>query len=179
MKPKQTTKTINWAATILMILATGSLIAGCKKENLNDDLSSSVKEIASLSPSSVNSPWLVKSIGISAAHWSTNDMSAPDQTSCYGLLWSGAIPVVAETHDGGDTWEPHAILGLQNNFPLDISSRTAQTAHVIGWNYVQGGGNIIRTEDGGLTWQEEGANAFTSPASFPDVVHFFSSDNGV
>lgn len=171
------------ALIALVILFTIS----CKKETLNNATLNNATALFSSSNRDASaefspSPWIIKSIGVSFANRGISEMSAPDQTTCYGLLYNvfgSVLHDITVTHDGGDTWRSQTIAGLENNYLLDVDASNAQNVHVIGWNYLHGGGNIFRSEDGGDTWQREGANAFTDAASFPDAIHFFNPDYGV
>jgi len=109
-------------------------------------------------------------------------MSAHGSSDCYGIAGSddgSANQDVTFTHDGGATWQSVTIADLADNYIIDIFASSKTTAHVIGWNYVTGGGNVFKTTDGGQTWKREAANAFTNPASFPDDVAFFNASHGV
>ena len=83
------------------------------------------------------------------------------------------------THDGGQTWHTQTIPGLENNYLFGEAASNGKTIHVFGWNYVAGGGNVFRSNDGGAMWQREAANAYTDPASFPDEIKFFDPQHGV
>ena len=41
------------------------------------------------------------------------------------------------------------LTSLENNYLFGVAATTANTVHVIGWNYVSGGGNVFRSADGG------------------------------
>src|SRR5262245_57366487 len=152
MKPKLTIQKIHLNVTIAMVAAT-ILIVGCKKED-KDVLGLQSVAMQDTNqrdvPSFFYSAWLTKSSGTSIPNMGIADMSAPDQTTCYGLMYASMVTV---THDGGDTWHAQAIAGLLNNSVLGISSATAQSVHVIALDPVHGGGNIFRSQDGGNSWE--------------------------
>ena len=77
-------------------------------------------------------------------------MSEAGQTTCYGIIYDvlGApLNDIAITHDGGATWHPQTITGLENNDLYGVAATNAKTVHVFGWNHVSGGGNVFRSTD--------------------------------
>ena len=182
----KTIKQINHVVVLVMITATLMFTASCKKENLNEPTSS--KESISLSDANKNifnqfgfSPWHMRSSGVSAGQ-GIIDMSEPDQFTCYGIIFDGTFSPTNDitiTHNGGATWHPQTIAELNNNWIFGVAATTPRTAHVFGYNFNDGGGNVFRSTDGGTTWQREAANAYTDPASFPDAIEFFNPRDGV
>ena len=154
-------------STLFMITAALIVITSCRKHPIE---------------SVFISPWKLKSSGISDPHRGIIEMSAPDQTTCYGLIIdSNFAPSndITITHDGGKTWHFQTIAALEDNYDWGVAATDANTVHVIGWNYKKGGGNVFRSTDGGITWEREGANTYTDAASFPDAIKFFDPQNGV
>ena len=160
----------------------------CKKEALNEPTVSN--EAVSLSDANKNifnhfgfSPWHIRSSGESVPERVIGEMSEPDQFTCYGLVYDNlnitSLQDIAITHNGGASWHSQTISGLEDNTLYGVAATTPRTVHVFGANYVKGGGNVFRSTDGGTTWEREAANAFTDPASFPDVMEFFDPQNGV
>jgi len=41
-----------------------------------------------------------------------------------------------------------------------------------------GGGKIVKTSDGGETWEHQSSATFSSPNGFPNVIHFWDANNG-
>ena len=131
----------------------------------------------------VNAQWNERSSDFTAQR-GIIDMAAPDSRNCYGVAYDAAnfnnyLHEITVTHNGGHTWHAHTVDSLQDNWLLGIAAPSANTVHVIGWNFVNGGGNVFRSTDGGNTWEREAAGAFTDPASFPDNIVFFNARNGV
>ena len=160
----------NYVTTLVMLTATFIFTPSCKKrffENIP------------------LSKWEMKSSGVPAQQRGIIDMSAPDQTTCYGIVIDESnfegdfLHDITVTHDGGGTWHSQTIAGLDSNWLTGVAATNANTAHAFGWNYFNGGGNVFRSKDGGNTWQREAANAYTDLASFPDVIKFFDARNGV
>jgi hypothetical protein len=176
----------NYVVVAALTAAILMFTPSCKKESSNQSTSS--KEPISLSDANKNisnqfglSPWQIRS-SEAAPQQGIVEMSEPDQTTCYGIIFDGFFgPTsgITVTHDGGATWHSQLIAALENNYLFGVAATTAKTVHVIGWNYATGGGNIFRSSDGGITWQREAANAYTDAASFPDAIKFFNPANGV
>ncbi len=163
----KTTKKINHIVALAMITATLMLTASCRKQPVESIFSS---------------PWKLRSSGINAPQRGIIEMSEPDQITCYGLIIDNKFTPSHDltiTHDGGATWHSQTIAGLENNYDFGVAASDAGTVHVMGWNYKNGGGNIFRSVDGGITWQREAANAYTNAASFPDAIKFFNPEDGV
>jgi len=86
---------------------------------------------------------------------------------------------VSITHNGGATWRVQTIAELENNYLYGVAATSPGIAHVIGYNYVNGGRNIVHTTDGGVSWNREGADAYTNPGSFANAIQFFNPKDGV
>ena len=183
-------KKMKITVTATLIFAIIVFASSCKKENSND--ASDSNKPTSLSAANHNvvnqpafSPWQIVSSGVSVSQRGIIDMSASDQTTCYGIVidendfLGDPLHDITITDDGGKSWHSQTIPGLENNYLFGVAATTGNTAHVFGFNYANGGGNVFRSKDGGNTWQREAANAYTDPASFPDVIKFFDAQNGV
>ncbi len=133
----------------------------------------------------VNAQWLVRSSGFPAANTGIIQLSAPDQLNCYGIGYDAVnfggdlLDELTITHDGGMTWKAQSPACLNNQFIAGVSASSGEVVHIMGWDYINGGGNVFRSHDGGNTWSREAANAFTDPASFPDDIAFLNANDGV
>ena len=184
----KTIKQINHVIVLALITATVMFVVSCKKEISNAPTSS--KDPVSLSDANKDifnqfafSPWHMRSSGESVSERSIIDMSEPDQSTCYGIIFDNlgltSVHDISITHDGGATWHSQTIPGLENNQIYGVAANTASNVHVFGNDLVNGGGNVFHSADGGNTWQREAANAYTDPASYPDDIEFFDPKNGV
>lgn len=110
-----------------------------------------------------------------------NDMEVVSSNVAWGNTWNALATTpytqdFAKTIDGGLTWITGSIaapaaLSISNIWPID-----ADTCYVSMWS--SPGGAIYKTTDGGGTWNQVGANMFTQPTSFANVVYFFDAANG-
>jgi photosystem II stability/assembly factor-like uncharacterized protein len=173
----------NHVVAIVMIAATLVFTVSCKKENLNEPASLSAANSQDMSRQTAFSPWQKRSSGVSAPHRGIIEMSTFGQATCYGLMYneSGEPPYqdVSITHNGGATWQVKSKHKLENNYLFGVAATSSNTVHVVGWNYVDGGGNVFRSSDGGASWKREAANAFTHPESFPNAIQFFNPKDGI
>ncbi|MBA3648560.1 MAG: T9SS type A sorting domain-containing protein [Chitinophagales bacterium] len=93
---------------------------------------------------------------------------------------SNTTPVQSYTRtiDSGRTWVTGQVPASSSYNWSCLSAVDANTAWAMLYNS-SGGGGIWKTTDGGATWAQQGQGIiFTNSASFPDVVHFWSSDSG-
>ncbi|MEP7141541.1 MAG: hypothetical protein ABI707_01665, partial [Ferruginibacter sp.] len=179
---------ISQVVALIMMTSTLMFTVSCKKENSDEPTGSDHSERLSdvKNPDVFNksafSPWRIKSSGIAAQERGILEMSEPDQLSCYGIIFDGFYTPTHDitiTHNGGATWHSQTVAGLENNYIYGIAATTASTVHLIGWNYLDGGGNVLRSRDGGHSWHREAPNAYTDAASFPDAIAFFNPADGV
>lgn len=164
----KTTKRVVYVVALSMMVATLMVTSSCNKLPHPSEISLS--------------PWKLKSSGIAEPQRAIIEMAEPDQITCYGLITDANFTPshdITITHDGGATWHSQKIAGLENNYDFGVAASDASTVHVMGWNFATGGGNIFRSTDGGRSWQREGANTYTDPASFPDAIKFFNPHDGV
>jgi photosystem II stability/assembly factor-like uncharacterized protein len=82
--------------------------------------------------------------------------------------------------DGGNNFTTGTV-GSDTTFQFsNITAVSADTAWVAMFDQIaQQGGGIWRTTDGGANWVQQGAGLIYDSLSFPDVVHFWNSNEGV
>ncbi len=86
----------------------------------------------------------------------------------------------AITVNGGATWTVHAISSNPDWGILTGTATTADSAWALLFDFNIGGGKILATIDGGLTWtQQDSGVAFTGATSFPNFIHFWNSQEGI
>ncbi len=185
-----TNRAINTVATFLFFAVTTTFNFSCTKENMTESPSTQTSASATDAEGNIGklplSPWKQKSSGVSLPFRGIIEMSEPfkNGNTCYGIIWNGVSPIVPSsditiTHDGGETWHSQTVTPLTNDYLLGVAATTATTVHLIGWDFVNGGGKVYRSNNGGKSWQREGTNTFTNGTSFPDIISFFTPDDGV
>lgn len=126
--------------------------------------------------------WTTQLSNVNANNW-VQFIDAVDSNVCWGLAaartgQTNPVQEYTKTSDGGNTWFAGAITNAANHGPSCINALNADTAWVAMFNTTGGGGKILKTIDGGLSWIHQTTAAFTAPAGFPNVVHFFDANNG-
>lgn len=86
--------------------------------------------------------------------------------------------VFAKTSDGGNTWTGGTIPMGPEPYASNICPINADTAWASGidLDYVS---YIMRTDDGGQTWQRQFEEGYASATSYLNLVHFWDAQNGI
>ena len=129
--------------------------------------------------------WISQASGFTTANRALTYMSAVDSN----IVWAtasdagnliGACSDFTRTTDGGNTWTPGVITnttGLASSMIFGMDSLTAYVAMF--WVSGSKPMGIYMTSDGGATWARQTTASYSNSASFPDVVHFFNTNEGV
>ena len=85
------------------------------------------------------------------------------------------------TTDGGITWVPGTVSSAVSTYDWScFAAVDDQTAWAMLYDAGTGlHGYIYRTDDGGQTWNQQGANLYQASASFADVIYFWDDSTGV
>jgi len=122
------------------------------------------------------SEWIEQASGFPPLTIPVFSLSAVDSNIVWGGTQNGNR--FTRTINGGDTWTSGVIpntQGLGSAMIFGVSASKAYAAMVRNsGNKPQG---IYMTSDWGITWDRQ-ATAFNSPASFPDIVHFYNPNEG-
>lgn len=130
------------------------------------------------------SEWIVQNSGFATASRGVKYIHAVDSNLVWGTGYdgSGGAAVIQEftkTIDGGTTWTTGTINNCTGLEPAMIFALSKDTAYVP--MYKQTGTNpqgVYVTKNGGTTWSRQTTAAFSNASSFPNVVHFFNSNDG-
>lgn len=84
------------------------------------------------------------------------------------------------TTNGGTTWT-HGAINIGNTALKvnNISAVDNNTAWVSAVSTTLGKGGVWKTIDGGSSWVQQNATAYTDPLSFMNTVHFFNPTTGI
>lgn len=130
--------------------------------------------------------WISQATGFDIASRGISEIHIVDANTVWALAFdgSGAAANVQEftrTTDGGSTWTPGLIgMGDPNLEINSICAVDANTAWVSALIPADGNGQIFKTIDGGVTWEQQNPSGYqTTGSSFLNGVHFFDANNGV
>jgi photosystem II stability/assembly factor-like uncharacterized protein len=113
---------------------------------------------------------LQRAIGLTQSADPQLAFSAVDKNICWGCNYTNSQFI--RTTDGGTTWKVDTVgAGL---YCSNISAVDSSTA----WVSVVNPGGIYKTTDGGLSWTKD-TTIFKDANSYPFIMHFFDSNNGV
>jgi len=121
--------------------------------------------------SMAQSSWVLqRAIGLTQSADPQLAFSAVDKNICWGCNYTNSQFI--RTTDGGTTWKVDTVgAGLYcSNISAIDSSRA--------WVTVVNPGGIYKTTDGGLSWIKD-TTIFKEANSYPFIVYFFDSANGV
>ncbi len=131
----------------------------------------------------VPSAWVRQNTSFTSASRGIDQIFIVDQNTVWAKAYDGTNPSAyirefTRTNDGGNTWTPGTIsftnsanYGVSNIFAVDYNTAYACMFPISGT-----GGKILKTTNGGSTWQEQTSATFTD--SWANVVHFFNATDG-
>lgn len=127
--------------------------------------------------------WVMQNSNFSVLGRGIMWMYAVDTNVVWALGYDGTNPQAliqefTRTSNGGSTWKSGSIPGLSNHGPSCIVAVDSLTAWVAYYN-ANGGGKILKTTDGGLTWVHQSTATFAAPDGFPNIVYFWNHQKGV
>jgi hypothetical protein len=129
--------------------------------------------------------WISQSSGFPGPRVITN-ISAVDSNIVWASASNAGNPLWATSSDytmttnGGNTWKPGVITNTAGLIPAMIFGLDSLNAYIA--MYKISGTNtpgIYKTSDGGTTWARQTSASFSNNSSWPDVVHFFNTNDGV
>jgi len=127
--------------------------------------------------------WIMQASGFPTASRGIRDICAVDTNVVWALGFDGSstsAPQIQEftrTTNGGATWVARSIAGYSGSGLSMICAVDSMNAWIPVW-YASGGGTIIHTTDGGVTWNAQTTATFEAPNGFPNVVHFWNLNEG-
>ena len=128
--------------------------------------------------------WTKQNSGFTAVDRGIDQVDIVDANTVWAKAYDGTNPVgyireFTRTNNGGTTWTPGSITftnstnyGCSNIQAFDYLNAYACMFPITGT-----GGTIVKTTDGGVTWNTQPTATFTT--SWADFVHMFDANNGV
>ena len=128
--------------------------------------------------------WTVQSSGFSEPSRGVNKINIVSPSVVWALAYDGQdldneIQEFTRTTDGGNTWIPGTIAEADGMMLTNVSAVDGNTAYVGMVSRSDGMGGLVKTTDGGATWEFLNEENYVSTDSFFNVVHFFDANNGV
>ncbi len=127
--------------------------------------------------------WTLQNTGFTSVNRGIRYISAVNDQ----VLWAHAFDVsnagnslleFTRTSDGGSVWSPVTVTGYSGYGASMIYAQSYDTAWIPVFSS-SGGGAILRTVDGGLTWNPQPTALFSAPAGFPNIIHFWNPNEGM
>ncbi|GAB1349263.1 hypothetical protein MASR1M107_14770 [Ignavibacteriales bacterium] len=128
--------------------------------------------------------WTMQNTGFATASRGINYISIVNNNVVWAAAYNGTsttsyITEFTMTTNGGTTWTPRTVTGYTSGWGSSmIFATSATTAYLPVFNASAGGGRILKTTDGGVTFIHQSTAAFAAPAGFPNVLHFFNENDG-
>ena len=128
--------------------------------------------------------WTVQSTGFSEPSRGIRSIDVVNPSTVWLLAYDGTNPAndiqdFTRTTDGGNTWIPGTISEAEGMMLTNVSAIDGNTAYVGMVSRTEGMGGVLKTTDGGLSWEPLNEENYISADSFFNVVHFFDANNGV
>ncbi len=129
--------------------------------------------------------WVSQATGFTTTSRGVSDINIVDANTVWALGYDGSggganVQEFTRTIDGGTTWTAGIInVGNLNLEITNISPVNGTTAWVGAVSPTAGMGGVWKTSNGGTTWTQQNATAYTNPSSFFNVVHFFNANVGI
>ena len=149
------------------------------------DFSESNSIIIGIKPGSVyqEAQWVKQSSAYETASRGIRNIAVINNRVAWASAYDGSgdnahVVDFTRTIDGNN-WVSGTInaTGIENH---DIAMLTATDANTA-WAALygpSGGGKIVKTSDGGQTWNHQSTAGFSEPSGFPNVIHFWDANNG-
>jgi len=153
----------------------------------NYNFSESNEMITGIRPnqSSYKHLWVQQASGFTTASRGIQYISAVSNMVAWAVAYDGSgssanVKEYTMTTDGGATWKAGSINPPNSTgfAAAMISAIDDKTAWVPLYDGTNGGGMIAKTTDGGKTWTQQTTATFSKPNGFPNVVHFWDTNNG-
>jgi photosystem II stability/assembly factor-like uncharacterized protein len=131
----------------------------------------------------IHAQWIQQTSNVTPGYY-VPFLDAVNDQVVWGLVSDPAsqtnpVAEFTKTVDGGNLWIDGQITNAAGLAPSSISAINADTAWVAMWNVSGGAGKILKTEDGGVTWNQQTTALFNAAGNFPDFVYFWDANNGV
>ncbi len=127
--------------------------------------------------------WTKKASGFQIPARGIQHISVVDNRIAWAIAYDGSgnganLKEFTRTIDGNN-WVAGTInVEGTNNYGASMIHAIDKNTAWVPLYSPNGGGKILKTEDGGKTWEHQSSAAFASPNGFPNIVHFWDANNG-
>ncbi|MEI6124370.1 MAG: T9SS type A sorting domain-containing protein [Bacteroidota bacterium] len=129
--------------------------------------------------------WILQSSGFPTPMRGIVDICAVDTNVVWAIANDGQptsttdIQEFTRTTNGGTKWKARSISGYNGAYLSMIHAIDSMTAWIpVCHPYPAGGGTIIKTTDGGVTWTPQTTAVFDGPSGYPNAVYFWNANEG-
>lgn len=135
--------------------------------------------------STINAQWTSQGTGFADDSRGLSEIRIVDANTVWAFAYDGSglganVQEFTMTSNGGSTWTSGDIdmgdLLLEIN---NLSPANATTAWVSALIPSAGKGVVFKTDDGGVSWNQQLVDGFQAAASFLNGVHFFDANVGI
>jgi PKD repeat protein len=127
--------------------------------------------------------WVLQSSAFPTPARGIKYICAVDTNVVWATGYDGSVasaPEIQEftrTTNGGAKWKARSISGYTGDGLAMVYATDSMNAWIPVW-YAAGGGTIIHTTNGGVSWTSQPTATFAAPNGFPNVVHFWDANEG-
>jgi len=139
--------------------------------------------IASLS---INAQWTSQATGFTDAARGLGEIRIVDANTVWAVAYDGSglgadIQEFTRTTNGGASWTTGLFDVADPNLRItNVSPVNGDTAWVGAFDEAAGLGGVFKTTDGGVSWSQQNAGAYTTAGeSWFNFVHFFDANVGI
>ncbi|MEO8146507.1 MAG: T9SS type A sorting domain-containing protein [Bacteroidia bacterium] len=136
-----------------------------------------------LSINKADAQWVAQPSNVTAGYF-VQFIDAVDGNVVWGIVSDPAnqtnpVQEFTRTVDGGATWAGGPINNAVGLRPSSICAINADTAWVAMYSPTGGAGGVLRTDDGGASWNPQPTALFNATGNFPNWIYFWDANNGL
>jgi photosystem II stability/assembly factor-like uncharacterized protein len=164
----------------------GYFAATAMTPNISYSFTESNSILTGITPnlSTPNILWVQQASAFSSASRGIQDISAVNDRVAWAVAYDGSgsnakVKDFTRTIDGGSSWISGTINTTNTiDYSAAMISAVSDKRAWVALFGPSGGGKIVSTTDGGVTWLHQSTATFSAPNGFPNVVHFWNENDG-
>ncbi|MCX6257288.1 MAG: M6 family metalloprotease domain-containing protein [Bacteroidia bacterium] len=128
--------------------------------------------------------WIIQASHFTTASTGVAFLSIVDPSTAWGVGLNGQTGAVLTQYtrtSDGTTWHAGTMSGVTSgDVPSCIAGVSSTVAYITAYNTTTPSyGGVFVTTNGGTSWTKQTTAAFSGSAAFPDIIHFFNSNEGL